>query len=670
MKLLRYRIGFALLLLLFSGALGQNLSAWQVTTLQNAATATGNGTTMPSSAMGAVSVQITGTFSATVTFEGTMDGSTWVALMATNANDDARATTATAAGVYSVVLNGCTSFRARISSYSSGTVTVKARLGNGVISRTSSGGGGLTVGATAIASGAAGRLLYEASGNVLGEVSTLTSDGSVLTMTRAGIGTTSTDGIVLTNSTAAAAGAQQWSPRLRLTAQGWKTNSTAASQTVDWAIENQPVQGATAPTTNLVFRPQINGAGYLTSTSAVTITSDSYLLVPGGIITLDNRLISAGGGTRIVSISDNVGFWLNSSYPKFKFSNSQGAFTLGLGNSIIFSSDTDLTPTSNTVQTQLRSSATGHLVHGAADVDTSVVSQIDSVQNALAGGTSNVAGADRYFDGSRGKGSGAGGAHIWRVAPAGSSGTAQNALVERMRLDENGLKFTEVSSTTTPSSNTISVYAKDKSGTSALYLKNDAGTETEIGAASSPYTAPPAVADWTWVNQGSATGTDTTSGIDLYAPNGSGDNLRILARAVPSTPYTITAAISITMFADNYAAAGFCWRESGTGEVAYVGLTHATTYTLGFNKYASLTSYDSTYFNNAFAPGDVLWIKASDDGTNRTVSISRTGTSWLQIATHTRTDFLTPDQVGFFANSNQSTVTTGVLATLRSWSVQ
>ncbi len=76
------------------------------------------------------------------------------------------------------------------------------------------------------------------------------------------IGTTSTDGLVLTNATAAAAGAQQYSPRLRLTGQGWKTNATAASQQVDWTIETQPVQGASAPQPNLYIKYQINNGGY------------------------------------------------------------------------------------------------------------------------------------------------------------------------------------------------------------------------------------------------------------------------------------------------------------------------------------------------------------------------------------------------------------------------
>lgn len=83
----------------------------------------------------------------------------------------------------------------------------------------------------------------------------------VLTHTQT-IGTTSADGLVLQNTTAAAAGAQQYSPRLRLTGQGHKTNPTAGSQAVDWAFENRPAQSTANPTSTLHFLNQINGGGY------------------------------------------------------------------------------------------------------------------------------------------------------------------------------------------------------------------------------------------------------------------------------------------------------------------------------------------------------------------------------------------------------------------------
>lgn len=99
------------------------------------------------------------------------------------------------------------------------------------------------------------------SGNLLATSPAFTTSQ---TTTNNSIGTTSTDGIVLQNTTAAAAGAQQYSPRIRLSGRGWKTNATAASRTVDWAIENQPVQGAANPTTQLSFLSQVNAGGFST----------------------------------------------------------------------------------------------------------------------------------------------------------------------------------------------------------------------------------------------------------------------------------------------------------------------------------------------------------------------------------------------------------------------
>lgn len=86
------------------------------------------------------------------------------------------------------------------------------------------------------------------------------------TLSNNGIAVTSTDGFVLQNTTAAAAGAQQWSPRVRLVGQGWKTTSTAASQQMEWFVESRPTQSTTNPINLLAFVPIRNGT---TSTSFI-----------------------------------------------------------------------------------------------------------------------------------------------------------------------------------------------------------------------------------------------------------------------------------------------------------------------------------------------------------------------------------------------------------------
>lgn len=69
-------------------------------------------------------------------------------------------------------------------------------------------------------------------------------------------------GVSLANPTAASAGAQKYSPMLELIGTGWKTNATAASQTVGFAFQTRPVEGSAAPTGNLWLASSINGAAY------------------------------------------------------------------------------------------------------------------------------------------------------------------------------------------------------------------------------------------------------------------------------------------------------------------------------------------------------------------------------------------------------------------------
>jgi hypothetical protein len=69
---------------------------------------------------------------------------------------------------------------------------------------------------------------------------------------------------------------------------------------------------------------------------------------------------------------------------------------------------------------------------GAADAS-SAVAQTLKVQSVVAG-TTNTAGANFTIQGSAGTGTGAGGSIIFQVAPAGSTGSAQNAFVDALTI--------------------------------------------------------------------------------------------------------------------------------------------------------------------------------------------------------------------------------------------
>jgi len=75
-------------------------------------------------------VAITGTFSATLQFEGSADGGvTWFSVLAIKMSDGSSATSTTATGLWSIANGGLTHVRVRCSAYTSGTANVTAVRG-------------------------------------------------------------------------------------------------------------------------------------------------------------------------------------------------------------------------------------------------------------------------------------------------------------------------------------------------------------------------------------------------------------------------------------------------------------------------------------------------------------------------------------------------------------
>lgn len=73
---------------------------------------------------GAVGVQVAGSFTGTLTFEATIDGSNWVAVQVTNANSGTAVTTTTTTGLFRGAAVGLSGFRVIGSSWSANSATV------------------------------------------------------------------------------------------------------------------------------------------------------------------------------------------------------------------------------------------------------------------------------------------------------------------------------------------------------------------------------------------------------------------------------------------------------------------------------------------------------------------------------------------------------------------
>lgn len=166
--------------------------------------------------------------------------------------------------------------------------------------------GTLSGAAKAIAVDSTGRLrvAIEEGGGTFTELVSIVIDG---------IGTTSETGLIVENTTAAAAGAQQYSPMLCQEGQGWKTDATAGSQSVEFCWEVQPVQGTSAPTANYILKRSINGGAFSTVgtfTSAGNFTSGSTITSGAAIISASEVRASAvsnfnwAGRSRLFSTID------------------------------------------------------------------------------------------------------------------------------------------------------------------------------------------------------------------------------------------------------------------------------------------------------------------------------------------------------------------------------
>jgi hypothetical protein len=125
--------------------------------------------------------------------------------------------------------------------------------------------------------------------------------------------TTSTDGLVLQNTTAATVGVTaQYSPRLRLRGAAWKSNATAASQTSDWILENIPASGAAAITSDVLLYHQTNavtdtGSFRFSSIGGVTVSgTGSFVLPAGGLFYWNTRTILNSTADGLLSITNNA----------------------------------------------------------------------------------------------------------------------------------------------------------------------------------------------------------------------------------------------------------------------------------------------------------------------------------------------------------------------------
>lgn len=203
--------------------------------------------------------------------------------------------------------------------------------------------------------------------------------------------------------------------------------------------------------------------------------------------------------------------------------------------------------------------------------------------------------------------------------------------------------------------------------TDAAYVARDNGSTWDYWCNSAPCAPATATSFATTVNTTGATFTDQGNG--EYVLTGTADtgvNTRAWVKSIPSAPYTITALITVYALNGGYGQCGLVLRQSSDGKLVDFGWTSGNTDTehgIIAQKMTSPTATSANYTLNApyyFASstaifaGIPLWLRIVDNNTNRILSISPDGVTWLEVHSVSRTDFLTPDQVGFYCDSQLS----------------
>jgi hypothetical protein len=176
----------------------------------------------------------------------------------------------------------------------------------------------------------------------------------------------------------------------------------------------------------------------------------------------------------------------------------------------------------------------------------------------------------------------------------------------------------------------------------------DSGLAYNYRYLSFPIVLPPATG-WTFVNapcsldsnQGYATLTCLNTGIN---------NLSLVERDLPASG-AWTATFAFTGIGTDYPCAFL--RNSSTGAIVQFGATFV-------NKWNSATSYNSQYATGTIngyggAMGAITWMRVIDDATNRTFWRSADGHHWMRVHGVGRTDFTTPNKIGWGTYTNGTT---------------
>ena len=176
------------------------------------------------------------------------------------------------------------------------------------------------------------------------------------------------------------------------------------------------------------------------------------------------------------------------------------------------------------------------------------------------------------------------------------------------------------------------------------------------------------LSDFTVINQTTTTIYDGYGGIELVRAKRTVDSLILLVKTAPTPPYSITMHCQMMNDRVNLAFIGFVWKNSAANNLVTTGIWSLANNPINVtNKYSKYDTYVADYtVTNQPSWSEDWWLRIVDDSVNRICYSSRDSINWTQYHSVGRTDYITPNQVGFCFEPNATN--TGC-AIVDSWKV-
>lgn len=155
--------------------------------------------------------------------------------------------------------------------------------------------------------------------------------------------------------------------------------------------------------------------------------------------------------------------------------------------------------------------------------------------------------------------------------------------------------------------------------------------------------------------------------------SGGSPYIRVFYKAPPAAPYTVRMLVKVNyvstgtaIYAISGASFGLSLIDTASGKRLTTGLDNSSTALTAANYFSGIltSTFVGTYGTwYGDLKQDWMWLEYEDDNTDRFERFSVDGVTWNQIATQSRTDYLTPNGIGPFAfNKSGSTLYCWVLS--------